>query len=125
MTAEIASAQTATTQDKPRLITLGDILKSEADRLSRDTIIADNVKIGQLVQHPVRKKYLVALSDSEYGKVLVQPYNCVINLDFVREADIKAASTSVDKFIKEGDEFGIKYIGTPIKDTTTTAGVGG
>lgn len=107
----------------PTLITLGDILKSEADRLSRETIGADNIKIGDLVQHPVRKKYLVALSSTKHGKVLVQPSNCVINLDFVKEADIKAVATSVDKFIKEGDEFGIKYIGTPIKDTTV--GVGG
>lgn len=108
------------------IITLGDILKSEADRLSRDTIKADNIKIGQLVQHPVRKKYLVALSNTEHGKVLVQPYNCVIDLSFVKEADIKAVATSVDKFIKEGDEFGIKYIGTPIKDGVSEAsGVGG
>lgn len=104
----------------PTLITLGDILKSEADRLSRETITADNIKIGQLVQHPVRKKYLVALSNTEHGKVLVQPSNCVINLDCVKEADIKAAVTSVEKFTKEGDEFGIKYTGTPIKDTASS-----
>lgn len=106
-----------------KLITLGDILKSEADRLSRETIKADNIKIGQLVQHPIRKKPLVALSNSEHGKVLVQPHNCVINLDFVKEADIKAVATSVDAFIKQGDEYGIKYIGTPIKDTAS-GGVG-
>lgn len=107
------------------LLSLGDILKSEADPNSRETIAADNVKIGQLVQHPIRKKHLVALSDSEHGKVLVQPHNCVINLDFVKEADIKAAATSVEAFIKQGDEYGIKYIGTPIKDTTQASGVGG
>lgn len=123
MSEETTSTQAVVTQDKPMLITLGDILKSEADRLSRETIAADNIKIGQLVQHPVRKKYLVALSNSEHGKVLVQPHNCVINLDFVKEADIKAVTTSVDKFIKEGDEYGIKYIGTPIKDTAS-GGVG-
>lgn len=122
MSEETASTQT-TAQNKPMLITLGDILKSEADRMSREFIKADNVKIGQLIAHPVRKKYLVALSNSEHGKVLVQPHNCVINLDFVKEADIKAVATSVDKFIKEGDEYGIKYIGTPIKDTAS-GGVG-
>lgn len=96
-----------------KLITLGDLLKSEADPLSRDTIKADNVKIGQLVQHPTRKKYLVALSDSEHGKVLVQPHNCTINLDFVADADLKAQSLTAEKLAKEGDEYGIKYIGTP------------
>lgn len=117
-------SDTQTTQVAPvTLITLGDILKSEADRLSRETITAENVKIGQLVQHPVRKKYLVALSNSKHGKVLVQPHNCVINLDFVKEADIKAAATLVEKFIKEGDEYGIKYIGKPIADTASS-GVG-
>lgn len=114
MSEETASTQATATQDKPMLITLGDILKSEADHMSREYIKLDNIKIGQLVAHPVRKKYLVALSNSEHGKVLVQPHNCVINLDFVKEADIKAVATSVDKFIKEGDEYGIKYIGTPI-----------
>lgn len=123
MSEEIASTQATATQDKPMLITLGDILKSEADSMSREYIKLDNIKIGQLVAHPVRKKYLVALSNSEHGKVLVQPHNCVINLDFVKEADIKAVATSVDKFIKEGDEYGIKYIGTPIKDTAS-GGVG-
>lgn len=116
-------ATTAATASESKLVTLGDILKAEADSLSRDVIKAENVKIGQLVQHPVRKKHLVALSNSEHGKVLVQPHNCTINLDFVRESDIKAVATTVNAFIKEGDEFGIKYIGTPIKDAT--AGVGG
>lgn len=96
-----------------KLITLGDLLKSEADHMSRIAIDADNIKIGQLVQHPTRKKYLVALSDSEHGKVLVQPHNCTINLDFVAEADLKAQSLTADKLAKEGDEYGIKYIGTP------------
>lgn len=97
------------------LITLGDLLKSEADRLSRQIIKAENIKIGQLVQHPERKKYLVALSDSEHGKVLVQPHNCVIDLSRVKESDITTATGgTLDKWLKEGDAFGIKYIGTPI-----------
>lgn len=103
---------------EPTLITIGDILKSEADRHSRENIKADNIKIGQLVAHPIRKKPLVALSNSEHGKVLVQPHNCVINLAVIKEADIKAVATSVDAFIKQGDEYGIKYIGKPITDAS-------
>lgn len=106
------------TSEPTTLITIGDILKSEADRHSRENIKADNIKIGQLVAHPIRKKPLVALSNSEHGKVLVQPHNCVINLAVIKETDIKAVATSVDAFIKQGDEYGIKYIGKPITDAS-------
>lgn len=82
------------------LITLGDLLKAEADPKSRDVIVADNVHIGDIVDYGSRK--LVALSNSEHGKVLVQPRNCTINLAFVR------GDTSV--LTKDADAFGIKYI---------------
>lgn len=95
------------------LITRGDILKSEADPMSRISVKADNIKMGQLVEHPMRKQFLVALSDSEHGQVLVQPHNCVINLDFVAESAITGKSLTVATFIKQGDAHGIKYIGTP------------
>lgn len=109
-----------TTQNQ--LITLGDILKSEADSQSRIAITAPKgTKIGQLVKYEVRKRYLVALSDEKDGKVLVQPHNCVINLDFVTEADITDKQTgdqgntplTTELFKSEGDTYGIKYIGTP------------
>lgn len=107
------------TSEPTTLITIGDILKSEADRHSRENIKADNIKIGQLVAHPTRKKYLVALSNTNAsGLVLVQPHNCVINLAVIKETDIKAVATSVDAFIKQGDEYGIKYIGKPITDAS-------
>lgn len=94
------------TQTKPRLIRQGDILKSEADRLTRIEIPAPpNTKMGDLVDYDVRKKKLVALSDEQNGKVLVQPHNCVINLDFVNLGSVKA-----ETLIKDGDAYGIKYI---------------
>lgn len=104
------------------LITISDVLKSEADPLSRIAITAPKgTKIAQLVKYEVRKRYLVALSDEKDGKVLVQPHNCVINLDVVSEADITDKQTgdegntplTVDLLKKEGDVYGIKYIGTP------------
>lgn len=104
----------------PKLIRRGDLLKAEADRNSRIVIVADNINIGQLILHPERKQYLVALSDSERGKVLVQPHNCTINLDFVSDAEITgkqngSKALTVDELKKQGDTFGIKYIGTPYK----------
>lgn len=106
---------------KPSIIRRGDLLKAEADPNSRIVITADNIKIGQLVQYPERKQYLVALSDSERGKVLVQPHNCTINLDFVAQTEITgkqngSKALTVDDFKKQGDSFGIKYIGTPYKE---------
>lgn len=92
--------------DKPKLIRQGDILKSEADRLSRIEIPAPTgTKMGDLVEYKLRKQKLVALSDEQHGKVLVQPHNCVINLDFVNLGSEKA-----ETLIKQGDAFGIKYI---------------
>lgn len=103
-------------------IMLGDLLKSEADPLSRIAITATKgTKIGQLVKLESRKQYLVALSDEINGKVLVQPHNCVMNLDFVKESDITSKQTgdegntplTVELLKKEGDVYGIKYIGKP------------
>lgn len=105
------------------IITLGDILKSEADSQSRIVITAPKgTKIGQLVKYESRKQYLVALSNEKDGKVLVQPHNCVINLDFVATSEITGKQTgeeestplTVELLKKEGDVYGIKYIGTPI-----------
>lgn len=107
-----------------KILTIGDLLKSEADSQSREAIPSNTgVKIGQLILHPKRKKYLVALSDEENGKVLVQPHNCVIFLDNVAETAITEKMTgdggdtplTVEAFIQEGDVYGIKYIGTPYR----------
>lgn len=104
------------------LITLGDILVAEADPKGRIAIPAPaGTKIGQLVKYELRSRYLVALSDEEAGKVLVAPHNCTINLDFIKETDItnKMTGDNADTALttellkKEGDLYGILYIGTP------------
>lgn len=93
------------------VLTLGDLLKSEANTGSREVIQSTTgVKIGQLIQHPIRKKYLVALSNEEHGQVLVQPNNCVIFWDNVDKDDVKAKKLTLEKLRKEGAEFGIKFI---------------
>lgn len=103
------------TQAKPRLIRQGDILKSEADRLTRIEIPAlTGTKMGDLVEYKLRKQKLVALSDEQNGKVQVQPHNCVINLDFVNLGSVKA-----ETLIKDGDAYGIKYISPNSKPTET------
>ncbi len=89
---------------------LGYILKSEADSNSRTYIVADNVKIGDVVTYGNNdnQRKLVALSNSEHGKVLVQPRNCVINLDALDQEKIKP---SVADLISQGDKYGVSYVG--------------
>lgn len=100
---------------------LGDILKSEADPNSRVAFaVESNVAIGDLVEYqpegveePI---YLVALSDNPYGKVLLQPRNCTINLSAIDQTAIdvhKAAGLSLEKLKAQGFAHGIHYIGTP------------
>lgn len=106
----------------PKLLTTGDLLKHEDSYKSREEIPAPvGTTIGQLVKHPTRKQYLVALSDERFGKVAVQPRDCTIFLDNVAQADIEAVFTdeegtvplTVDELIAQGDAHGIRYIGTP------------
>lgn len=102
-------------------LTIGDLLKSEADQQSRVAVPAPaGTKAGQLVEYPLRSEHLVALTDETHGEVLVQPHNCVIYLDHVSEASVTAlmqadgkTAMTVDDFVKQGDAHGIKYIGTP------------
>lgn len=108
---------------------IGDILKGEALTLSRAAIAATpGTKAGQLVPYTPRTSstanfYLVALTDEENGKVLVQPHNCVINLDVIAESEItgkyvkgeSGTKLTVDKLREAGDAYGIVYIGTPHK----------
>lgn len=104
-------------------ITIGDLLKAEADYRSRIKIPAPvGTKIGQLVTHPSRYEPLVALSDEEGGNVLVQPHNCTIYLDNIDPADIAAYDHGGDipipmtaaTLIAQGDKHGIKYITTNV-----------
>lgn len=103
-------------------VTIGDILKSEADPNSRIAIpAAAGTKTGQLVKYAARNEHLIALTDEVNGEVLVQPWNCNIFLGGIAQADIDAVTTDVDglvpltteQLITQGDLYGIKYIGTP------------
>lgn len=114
----------------PKPKTIGDLLKSEADPQSREAIsVTGDIKCGQPVLYPKRNQYLIALSDSENGKVLVQPHNCVIFADNI-DADALSAiqisrETGVNKedagnsethaltladLVAQGDKYGITYI---------------
>ena len=103
-------------------LTIGDILKSEADPNNRITIPAPvGTKTGQPVKYVARDQYLFALTDEVNGEVLVQPHNCVMNLAPIMQADIDAVFTDGDSLVPltnaelltQGDAHGIKYIGTP------------
>lgn len=105
----------------PKFITIGDLLKAEADYRSRIKIPAPTgTKIGQLVNYAARGEPLVALSDEEGGNVLVQPHNCTIYLDNIDPINITGYDDgveggeplTVDTLIKQGDKHGIKYIST-------------
>lgn len=103
-------------------LTIGDILKSEADPNNRIAIPAPvGTKTGQPVKYVARDQYLFALTDEVNGEVLVQPHNCVMYLDPILQADIDAVFTdelgevplTTAELIAQGDTHGIKYIGTP------------
>lgn len=103
-------------------LTIGDILKSEADPNNRIAIPAPvGTKTGQPVKYAARDEYLLALTDEVNGEVLVQPHNCVMYLDLILQADIDAVFTdelgevplTTAELIAQGDTHGIKYIGTP------------
>jgi len=73
---------------------MGDLLKGEALTLSRVAVAAEKgTKAGQLVKYAPRGEshYLIALTDEVNGEVVVQPWNCVIDLAAVNKADITAA----------------------------------
>lgn len=68
--------------------------------------------------------YLIALTDEVNGEVVVQPWNCVIDLTAVNKADITAAkikpkgggadvALTVVELKSMGDPYGIAYIGAP------------
>ena len=95
---------------------ISDFLKYEATPQTRVAVAADTgTKAGKFVEYPLRGKKLVALTDENDGKVVVQPLNCIIDLSKVADADIKTATTgkTLDALKKEGDAYGIVYQGKP------------
>ena len=106
---------------------MGDLLKGEALTLSRVAVAAEKgTKAGQLVKYAPRgdSHYLIALTDEVNGEVVVQPWNCVIDLAAVNKADITAAkikpkgggadvALTVVELNSMGDLYGIAYIGAP------------
>lgn len=91
---------------------LGDLLKYEATRLTRIEVPADKgTKMGTFVDFPLRGKKLLALSDEKDGKVVVQPHNCIINLDAVA-ADAVSGAGGLEQLKRDGDAYGIVYQST-------------
>ena len=104
-------------------VTIGDILKSEADHNNRIAIPAvAGTKTGALVKYTERNEYLFALTDETNGEVLVQPHNCTVFLGSIPQATISAVFTDEEGLVPltvaalktQGDLYGIKYVGTPM-----------
>ena len=76
--------------------TPSDFLKWEATNQTRVAVAASpGTKAGTFVAYPARAgKKLLALTDEQDGKVLVQPHNCIIDLSLVPEAAVNAAASS-------------------------------
>lgn len=96
---------------------ISDFLKYEATPLTRVAIAApQGTKAGTFVSWAFRGNLkLLALTDEADGKVIVQPHNCIINLNQCSDAEIRAgasksSSNVIEQLNKDGDPYGIVYI---------------
>ena len=95
---------------------ISDFLKYEATPLTRVKIDApQGTKAGTFVNWPFRDGVkLLALTDEVDGKIIVQPHNCIINLDRCSDGEIrggasKSSSNVIEQLNKDGDPYGIVY----------------
>ncbi|WP_296184506.1 oxaloacetate decarboxylase alpha chain [uncultured Neisseria sp.] len=95
---------------------ISDFLKYEATPLTRVAIVApQGTKAGTFVNWPFRDGLkLLALTDEADGKVIVQPHNCIINLDrcsddAIRAGMSKSSNSVIEQLNKDGDPYGIVY----------------
>ena len=96
---------------------ISDFLKYEATPLTRVKIDASQgTKAGTFVEWTLRNGVkLLALTDEADGKVIVQPHNCIINLNQCSDAAIRAgasksSSNVIEQLNKDGDPYGIVYV---------------
>lgn len=96
---------------------ISDFLKYEATPQTRVAITASQgTKAGTFVSFPLRSEFkLLALTDEADGKVIVQPHNCIINLnqcsdDAIRAGASKSSANVIEQLNKDGDPYGIVYI---------------
>ena len=95
---------------------ISDFLKYEATPQTRVAVAASQgTKAGTFVNWPFRNGFkLLALTDEADGKVIVQPHNCIINLDRCTDGAIhagasKQSSNVIEQLNKDGDPYGIVY----------------
>mgnify|MGYP000004331625 CR=1 FL=1 len=96
---------------------ISDFLKYEATPFTRVAIAApQGTKAGTFVNFPLRSELkLLALTDEAGGKVIVQPRNCIINLDqcsddAIRGGTSKTGGNVIEHLNKDGDPYGIVYV---------------
>lgn len=96
---------------------ISDFLKYEATPFTRVAIAASQgTKAGTFVSWTFRNGgKLLALTDETDGKVIVQPRNCIINLnqcsdDAIRAGMSTSSSDVIERLNKDGDPYGIVYV---------------
>lgn len=98
--------------------TPSDFLKWEATNQTRAAVAAaPGTKAGTFVAYPARAgKKLLALTDEQDGKVIVQTHNCVIDLSLVDATAAKAggSKSTIASLLEDGDVYGIVYKNVPV-----------
>ncbi|UTG70163.1 oxaloacetate decarboxylase alpha chain [Neisseria subflava] len=96
---------------------ISDFLKYEATPLTRVAIAApQGTKAGTFVSWKFRNENkLLALTDETDGKVIVQPHNCIINLnrcsdDAIRDGMSRSSADVIEQLNKDGDPYSIVYV---------------
>ena len=69
----------------------------------------ENLKAGWLVKYPLVDKQFMALTDAKNGKTVINPVNCVMDINYLRQSNGKEFKNP-DWVIRQGIEFGISYI---------------
>ena len=82
----------------------------EATEKSRVIVACDPaVREGWLVKYPLVDKQFMALTDAIDGKTVIQPVNCVMNKDYLRQKDGKTFNNP-NWVYEQGLQFGISYV---------------
>lgn len=94
---------------------LGAYLKWENTPHTREQIDApEGTKLGDIVDYAPRGSKLIALSDERDGKVVVQPYHCVIELASVNPQKLsELGDDGLHALITLNQAYGVKYQSAP------------
>lgn len=93
---------------------LGAYLKWENSPHTRELIDApQGTKMGDIVDYEPRGSKLIALSDEQNGKVMVQPHQCVIELASVDPKKLAIGNEGLQALIMRNEAYGVIYHNAP------------